>query len=93
MTNNIQCQDCVHFDRQYKNLQKTDLVSRKRLLVKQSIKGHGFCAARSTYPCEEQEGQTFPPDVKRAGPKQLANMVPVVPDKIIVGCVDARLKD
>ena len=33
---------------------------------------HGRCAAKSVYPAVEQQGQVFPPGVKRAAPGELA---------------------
>lgn len=47
---------------------------------------HGRCAAKSTYPAEEQRGQVFPPGVKREEPGVLAKPVIVLGKGIERAC-------
>jgi hypothetical protein len=53
---------------------------------------HGRCAAKSTYPAQEQKGQVFPPGVKREAPGVLAKPVIVLGSGIVPACTLFRAK-
>lgn len=84
--NKTKCEDCVHFDTQYKNIHRLDPKTKKPYADRVPIKGHGYCAAQSIYPAKEQDGQVFPPDARRAEPGELAKMVPVSPTGVVATC-------
>ena len=52
----------------------------------------GWCAAKSVYPFKEQEGQVFPPGVKRGKPGELGKPVIVVGSEVESGCSSFRAK-
>jgi hypothetical protein len=52
----------------------------------QNVGRHGRCAAQSTYPAVEQQGQKFPPGVKRVAPGQLAKPVIVTGTETVSAC-------
>jgi hypothetical protein len=53
---------------------------------------HGRCAVKSTYPAVEQQGQTFPPGVKRVAPGERAKPEIVVGEEVIPACTLYRSK-
>ncbi len=53
---------------------------------------HGRCAAQSIYPTVEQQGQKFPPGVKRAAPGELAKPEVVMGEDIATTCTLYRSK-
>lgn len=59
---------------------------------KDTVGRHGRCAAKSTYPAVEQQGQEFPDGVKRAADGELAKPVIVAGTDIIASCSDYRSK-
>lgn len=58
----------------------------------EDIGNHGRCAAQSTYPAVEQQGQKFPPGVKRAAPGALASPVIVAGEDVQKLCTLYRSK-
>lgn len=77
--NNNACSACTNFDR----IVRGDGTRAVR---------HGWCAATSVYPHKEQEGQIFPPGVRRAGPDQLAVPTIVTDDSVVTTCGNFRGK-
>jgi hypothetical protein len=67
------CATCYHFDR----IVFGDGTRKPR---------HGWCAAKSIYPHAEQQGQVFPPGVKRAASGALASPVIVAADEAVPNC-------
>lgn len=71
------CVTCAHFDR----IIFGDGTRKTR---------HGWCAVTSLYPYKEQEGQIFPPGVKRAPKGSLALPVIVAAEETVVNCPNFR---
>ena len=67
------CMSCAHFDR----IVFGDGTRKPR---------HGWCAAKSVYPCHEQQGQIFPLGVKRAAQGTLASPVIVAAEEVVLNC-------
>jgi|MudIll2142460700_1097286.scaffolds.fasta_scaffold00022_18 hypothetical protein len=74
--NELPCGKCVNYD--------PILGSGEKHIKK------GWCAKRSKYPAQEGPGQTFPRDVQRVTPGQLAEPFVVREDQIVGHCADAR---
>lgn len=53
---------------------------------------HGRCAAKSVYPAVEQQGQSFPPGVKRAAVGEQAKPFIVVGSEVQTSCTIYRSK-
>lgn len=53
---------------------------------------HGWCAAQSKYPAQEQAGQTFPDGVARVAPGELAQPTIVIGSETIPHCEHFRSK-
>lgn len=49
---------------------------------------HGRCAIKSTYPAQPQQGQVFPPGVKRAPDGEPAKPVIVIGRDVVAHCTD-----
>ena len=47
---------------------------------------HGWCAAQSIYPAQEQAGQTFPAGVRRATPDERAKPLIVIGNDVVKHC-------
>ena len=73
------CGSCVNFD----PVLPSDDARRGR---------HGWCAAKSTYPAREQQGQTFPAGVKRVPEGTLAKPVIVRRDEVVANCAFFQAK-
>lgn len=79
--NEIACKDCVFFDLQYRGTIRGQRPTK-----------HALCAARSTYPAEEQDTQVFHPQAKRVAPGELAKPVLVWADAVVRHCTQAIRK-
>lgn len=64
-----------------KNCQHYDVIKKAK-----SDTRRGWCAAQSKYPAREMPGQTFPPNVARVAPGELAKPVIVTGNDIVPHC-------
>lgn len=79
MANKTKCKDCRHYD-----------VIRSGQTKNPQ---HGWCAAKSVYPYQEEIGQVFPPGVKRASsPGELAKPEIVEGNRVLSFCVLVKPK-
>lgn len=58
----------------------------------QANANHGRCATKSVYPNKEQPGQSFPDNVKRAAPGELAKPYIVTRMQVVGNCSKYRSK-
>jgi len=75
--NQIKCVDCLNFVPQEKFVQGKSVM----------VKHYGWCKAQSMWPAQDNDNQVAPSDAKRVKPGELAKMVPVSPDAVVVHCV------
>ena len=73
----ITCGECIYFDQKHKG----DPSGVPKPLW------FGWCAKLSVYPTVDQEGQTSPPDVRRAEAGKPAQPVIVRSDQLIRRCL------
>ena len=74
------CVECMHYD----------VIKPGNVEKKLAPGQHGWCAVKSVYPYKEQEGQTFPPGVRRAAPGMFPLPVIVVGTEVVGHCTDFR---
>lgn len=72
------CKKCQHYD-----------VIKKG---KDKEARHGWCAVQSLYPAKEQPGQTFPPNIQRVKPGELAKPFIVIGSECVKHCTRFRSK-